>query len=330
MSNKGIVSGSTYRSSRSRQIFKSIPHYLPELRRVRSPGEFCEWLQFKMPYLFPLPAFPPRITLELTNECNLACRHCHRNEMNRPVGMMDGKLLEKIAAEIGRHPTCAVKLGGLGEPALHPDCKKLVTTFRDRRTRSSFYTNGTLLHQIPHEELLREWKIPHLIVSVDGLDAKSYEQIRAGGEYDRLRAAVQAFVNARKKLRCQTPLIEVRHVIFPHESDTQIAEFRRSWLQVADTVMFNPFVPHGPVNACGSSHRRRCRDIRREFYISWNGMAPLCGYQYLVTGQEWIADLHDMDIQQAWRLERLEKVRAMHRKGIQAIPDFCKLCHQTA
>lgn len=330
MSNKGIASGNTYRSGRSRQILKSLPHYMTELRRVRSPRGLYEWLQFKTPYLFPVPSFPPRITLELTNECNLACRHCHRNEMNRPVGMMDGGLLEKLAGEIGRHSTCIVKIGGLGEPALHPDGQKLMTTLRERGIRSYFYTNGTLLHQIPHEKLLREWRIPYLIVSVDGLDAKSYEQIRVGGEYDRLRAALQALFDARNKLRCKEPMIEVRHVIFPHESEAQIAEFKRFWLEVADTVMFNPFVPHGPVSACGTSHRRRCRDIRREFYIRWNGLVPLCGYQYLVAGQEWIADLHGMDIQQAWRLERLQKLRAMHRQGFQAIPDFCKVCHQTA
>jgi len=330
MSTHEIPLGNTYRTARSRQILNSIPHYLTELGHVRSPRGYFEWLQFKLPYLFPVPSFPPRITLELTNECNLACRHCHRNEMNRPVGMMDGDLLEKLAVEIGRHPECTVKIGGLGEPALHPNCKKLMTMFRDRGIRSAFYTNGTLLHQVPHEELLREWKIPHLIVSVDGLDAKSYEQIRVGGEYARLRSALRAFFTARNELGYKRPLIEVRHVLFPHETESQVAAFKRFWLRIADTVMFNPFVPHGSVKTCGSSHQRRCRDIRREFYIRWNGLTPLCGYQYLVAAQEWIADLHNTSVQEAWHLKRLQELRAMHRQGIQAVPDFCKLCHQTA
>lgn len=162
------------------------------------------------------------------------------------------------------------------------------------------------------------------------MDAESYERIRVGGEYDRLRAALQAFFQMRNKLRCENPLIEVRHVIFPQETNSQLAEFKRFWLQVADTVMFNPLEPRGPVNGCDSSPRRRCRDIRREFYIRWNGMVPLCGYQYIAAAQEWIADLHDVDIRQVWHLKRLQKLRAMHRQGVQAIPDSCKVCCQTA
>lgn len=155
MSDEGIALQSSYRSRRSQQILKSIPHYLTELRRVRSPRGLYEWLQFKTPYLFLVPPFPPRITLELTNECNLSCRHCHRTDMNRAVGLMDGTLLEKIVAELGRHPTCTVKIGGLGEPSLHLRCQWFMTVLRDREIRSILYTNGSLLDRFPHEELLR-------------------------------------------------------------------------------------------------------------------------------------------------------------------------------
>ncbi len=318
-----------YCLGRYRQVLKSFPHYLKELRAARNSGDLYAWLQFKLPYLFPIPAFPPSVTLELTNRCNFSCRYCHRSVMNREIGTMDCGLLQKILTEISGHRNTFLKIGGLGEPSLHPDCGKFMRSLNDRAVKSIFYTNGSLLQRFAHD-LVLEWKIPHLVVSVDGVDLQSYEHQRVGGNYEHLRATLQAFHRRRAELGHAKPMIEVRHVILPQETDAQLADFKRTWMEVADTVMFNHIIPSGPISADVQPPSRRCRDIRREMYVRWNGRVPVCGYQYLVNKDEWIADLHEATIRNAWHHNMLNKRRRHHLRGGTAIPAFCAVCSQTA
>jgi len=317
-----------YRRSRSWQRFKSIPHYLVELKGVRSYGDFKSWLQFKLPYISTLPSFPIKVTLELTNNCDLGCTYCHRSVMNRQLGAMDFDVLRKIADEISQHPGVHLKIGGLGEPALHKDFANIMVYLRDKNIKRTVYTNGLVLQRFDHEQVL-EWRIPHLVLSIDGIDARSFESQRVGGNYEQVKANLQAFYQRRKASALGKNLLEIRQVIVPGETPADLAGFRKTWLQTADTVMFNHVIPSG-VAASRDSRGRKCRDIRREMYIRWNGKVPLCGYQYLVTNQEWIADIHHVSIQDAWHHFRLQEVRSLHQRGYDSMPEFCKVCAQTA
>lgn len=317
---------STIARARLQQIRKSVPHYLRELSRARSVGDVSAWMQFKVPYVLAVPTFPPRVTIELTNRCNFGCPHCHRSVMKRGEGDIDFELFCKLADEICSQPQCIVKIGGLGEPSLYERFGDAMGALRDRRVRHITYTNGNVFERFTNDEIL-SWRIPHLIVSIDGTDANSYNRLRIGGVYDQLLAQFSAFRLARDGSRGSGPFLEVRHVIMPNESEEELRKFRARWMKVADTVMFNHLIP---ARARNSNCRRRCRDIRRELYVRSSGLIPFCGYQYLQTGYEWIGDLRTGSIRQAWNHERLDHVRHLHSKRAAHIPDFCRGCSQTA
>jgi molybdenum cofactor biosynthesis enzyme MoaA len=240
---------------------------------------------------------------------------------------MDYTLLEEIINEISEHPNTILKIGGLGEPGLYKECAKALELLRKRKVKYIFYTNGTLLHNMQHEDIF-ESRIPHLVVSIDGIDAESYSNSRIGGDYDRLRADIQAFYRKRNELGFKNPMIEVRHVIFPNETSTQITKFKKFWQEVADTVMYCHYIPSEPLTHGTSSQPRSCRDIMRELYIRWNGVVPLCGYQYLSGKQEWIADINNVSIQKAWLVPKLQELRICHSRDSSNIPGFCKTCVQ--
>src|SRR5215469_2704341 len=208
-------------SRRLRQLLLSVPRYCRELMHVRRPRELYEWIYYKLPYGFPLAEFPPRINLEPTNECNLACRHCPRSVMKRGLGFMDSTLFGKIAEEIGQHPSCSGKIVGLGEPALHPQFRDLMSQLRRTRVHSALYTNGELFKVFSPKEII-EWGVGLLIVSVDGLDEASFARIRVGGDYVVLKKMVTEFCRARAKLGFRSPELEIRHVIFPKESPSDL------------------------------------------------------------------------------------------------------------
>lgn len=84
-------------------------------------------MQHNLHFLKP-PFFPHYIQLELTNDCNLKCSHCSRQRFmdKRPVEYMDFTLFRKIIDEISAHPQSFIRIGGLGEQALHPEKGKIV------------------------------------------------------------------------------------------------------------------------------------------------------------------------------------------------------------
>ena len=86
---------------KSREIFHSFNHYFHELSRLRSPRDLADWIYYKSSTKFPLRSYPPVVNMELTNVCNLSCRHCHRPVLNvgRTQGYMSLGILKKIVEE---------------------------------------------------------------------------------------------------------------------------------------------------------------------------------------------------------------------------------------
>jgi hypothetical protein len=246
--------------------------------------------------------------------------------MKRGEGDMDFTLFCKLLDEVRAEGLCTVKMGGLGEPSIYERFGDAMLALRDRGIKHITYTNGTLFSRFSHAEIL-SWRIPHLVVSIDGVDASSFNRQRLGGNYAEVERSLVEFRAARDRASTGYPFIEVRHVILPKESPKELTHFRRQWLKVADTVMFNYIIP---ARISATRPRRRCRDIRREMYVRWTGRIPLCGYQYLQTDYEWIGDLRTGTIRDAWRHQRLNEVRRLHRAGGASVPDFCRNCSQTA
>jgi radical SAM protein with 4Fe4S-binding SPASM domain len=309
----------TLSKKRFRQVALSVPHYAREFAaEVHSLRDAYIWGYFKLPYLFPLSDFPIRVTLEPTNECNFGCRHCHRSIMDRGLGFMDMAVFRKIMLELRSHPSCILKVGGLGEPALHPELGEFMKIAQAQRTPTYLYTNGSLLRNFDHKEILG-WGLDLLVVSIDGLDATSFERIRVGGEYEKIRQAVEEFYAEKRRCKLRFPQVEIRHVIMPNEHPDELLKFKQGWLGISDTVKFNYLVPlvPGPLNA----PRPKCRDIMREFYIRWDGRVPMCGYQ-----SAWLGDLHSSTIHELWHDDKLQQLRNFHQNRDLSQAPACRTC----
>jgi uncharacterized Fe-S cluster-containing radical SAM superfamily protein len=306
---------------RFRQVLFSVPRYVREFKHVHKAHDVYQWTYYKVPYAFRLAAFPTRINLELTNECNLGCKHCPRSVMGRPLGFMPARLFSKITDEVARYPGTLIKVVGLGEPALHPQINDLMELIGERRIPSIVYTNGELFKACTAEQIVG-WNAQTIIVSVDGLDAESFARIRVGGDYVVLKKLVSEFYAARG--RRKSPEIEIRHVIFPKETQADLLRFRQEWLAISDTVKFNYL--YFPEQTTEELRDTKCRDIRRELYVYWNGKVPLCGYQYLSGEQEWLGNVETSSIASLWNSERLSEVRRCHEaRDLSELP-FCKTC----
>jgi MoaA/NifB/PqqE/SkfB family radical SAM enzyme len=307
---------------KKRQILFSVPGYLQELSRLRCPRELYSWIYFKCPYLFPLRNIPTYVTVEPTNSCNLSCKHCWHASMARPIGHMDVEVFEKIVREAGLFKPSLFKIGGAGEPAVHPRFRELMAVLAPHRLKVFVYTNGALLRRFTAEEVM-SWGIDTIVVSVDGLDSATYEKIKIGSRYEDLKNLIVNFHEYRNGSNRRKPVLEVRHIIMPKEPAAQILKFRNQWLSLADTVRFNAFEPESGFFQFDDPFPPRCRQIRRELCIQWDGRVPVCGGY-----REYAGNVRDHCLIDLWRDPRVEFLRQCNlRRDFAQIPLCRRCCH---
>jgi hypothetical protein len=187
--------------------------------------------------------------------------------------------------------------------------------------KAFLYSNGTVFKHF-HPEQICEWNINSVVLSIDGLNASSFEKKRKGGNYSEIRDGACNFANHRSKAK---PIFEVRHVILPNESDADLRAFKKDWLQIADTVKFNYLLPLRPHGAAVPSDVR-CRDIRREIYVRWDGRLLLCAGQDRQHPPQWLGDATRNLISELWFDVRLQDLRAAHSNRKPNPPAWCQNC----
>ncbi len=83
------------------------------------------------------------LAIELTNSCNLRCRHCPQGRVSTAEGFMD----EQTLRECLQHCSGYTELNWRGEPLLHPRLLDFVRIAKQTNgsLRLGFHTNGILL-----------------------------------------------------------------------------------------------------------------------------------------------------------------------------------------
>ena len=127
---------------------------------------------------------PIHITLELTHNCPLKCKHCF---INAGIGQtMSTEFLEKITREMVDIGVKSVQLTG-GEPLVHPNIIQLIDFLNDAGIRinittSGYYSNKNIISSISRI------KLGYVQVSLDGLEQR-HNSIR--GRNDAYKRAVE-------------------------------------------------------------------------------------------------------------------------------------------
>jgi radical SAM protein with 4Fe4S-binding SPASM domain len=155
------------------------------------------------------PALPTELQVEITGSCNLACPMClvrYRPALNRAQGSMPFELFRRVADALP--DLQVITLQGLGEPLLAPALFDMVEYASGRHARMGFNTNGTLLTREVSERLVRAG-LAWLHVSLDGATAATYEGIRDGASYDRVRRNVADLVDVKRRLGTESPRLSL-------------------------------------------------------------------------------------------------------------------------
>jgi len=129
-------------------------------------------------YYSPIPS----VGLEITNRCNLHCRHCFNYSGEGCVQELSLIELEELFDQIKNFGGKSVRISG-GEPTLHPDFVAIVSAAVQMGLLVALNSHGVYGPGLYRR--LIDLSIEQFIISLDGLQAAN-DRIRGRGVFQRL------------------------------------------------------------------------------------------------------------------------------------------------
>ncbi|HHE05084.1 MAG TPA: radical SAM protein, partial [candidate division WOR-3 bacterium] len=258
--------------------------------------------------------FPERITVELTNRCNLKCFMCPRNNVKMKLGDMSMEVFKKIIEEASKFlPVCLVPFFR-GESLLHPRFIEMLKIARDKGLGPiQMATNAYFLDEKITQELLN-LKIEFISFSIDVNDPQIYQKIRKHSDFRRVFSNILYFLEEKNKTPHKFPHIQVSAVKTPKNSPL-IADFVEFWKDKVDRVRI--YYAHSLNGKLGHLNeeeevleRKPCLKLLTDIVIYWNGDIAICNHDW--QRQLFIGNVRQDCIQDIWRGPVYRWIRQKH------------------
>lgn len=279
--------------------------------------------------------FPNRITIELTNRCNVSCIFCNRQKINMQLGDMEKPLFYKIIDEAAEHLPVKLVLFFRGESLLVPDLVEYIQYAKSKGLGPiQLASNALALTRKLAEDLITS-EIDFISFSLDTLNEEVYKESRLTGDLATSMENVKYLgrrCSEEKVAGRKAPTLQVSTIDLEIYKDEQ-QNFIKYWKQYVDIVRV--YYEHDEkghlvnkdvqklINLSGE--RKPCKKIFTDFIIYWDGKVALCNYDWEETYP--IGNVKEKSIQELWMSERFQKLREMHQKAEFEGKLLCKDCH---
>lgn len=267
--------------------------------------------------------YPLNLDVEVTNDCNLRCAFCVREQMSGPIGYMGKDMFKEICREIdGKVP--AMKLNWRGEPTLHEDLADFVRMAKKAGViEVMINTNGTLDYRTATD--LVTFGIDRIIFSIDSIDEETYESQRVGADFHQVINALSSLHAFRKAFsRNGKPYIRVQKIDLPETRNEKYVEYFAG--MGVDTVAINSYKEKDADLIEPEWEPLQCAQPFQRLVISWDGyFYPCCqGNTFKPIG-----NIKDMTIKEAWNSGLMNELRKSHKEGRQKEWSQCRSCETT-
>ncbi|WP_158946519.1 radical SAM protein [Pseudodesulfovibrio cashew] len=138
---------------------------------------------------------PHGAMVQISKKCNLRCVFCGHEAWKENTGFMDFELLQKVVEEINAIGANMTLVGPQGEPTLHPEFEKIIRYVGKHVPRALLCTNGTALTPSKIEAIV-DSGLTSVEISFAGYDAKSYESIYVGADFEKTTRNMQQLSDA--------------------------------------------------------------------------------------------------------------------------------------
>ena len=237
--------------------------------------------------------FPSRVTIEITNACNLNCSVCPRRFMTDPVGFMNFYLWKQIIDEIA-HKNITLVPFWRGESLLHPMVKPMLAYTIHKFKEIQFATNGILVEKYLDMVLLFDF------VSI------SYHT----------EDAVKAVKLLNKYRKNNKPRIQIS-VVKGETTESKIQDMRK----YVDVIrIYDKHSSNGQLGSIGGRENRRfCPKLVTDITIDYTGNVSRCCHNWMTDKP---MNVRDNSIQEVWNGDGYQQIRDNY-------PDeICSACEQ--
>mgnify|MGYP001162620716 CR=1 FL=1 len=288
-----------------------------------------------------LPDFPTYLDLELTNTCNFRCLMCPTGNLSqrRNTGFMEDSIYYRILDEIKEHKT-PIRFIRWGEPTTHPKLVEFTRAAKESGVMCHLNTNGSYLDGQRIDELLRI-PLDSIKFSFQGVDRKSYQEMRNIDFFDELMSTIKLFHKRRGQR--EFPFIHVSTTI-TYETLEQVEKFREKSSEFSDLVTVGRTVLGGRISMdevrLGKEEKEvlkhlisqeslvrehpECPEVFDKLSINWDGTLTACCTDY--DNKMLLGDIRKSPVKKIWRSKKLHEYRTILAEMRHGELDLCKDC----
>lgn len=279
--------------------------------------------------LYGMSKAPLSLQLEPTNWCNVNCICCSAPRSSRKKGYMDWDLFREIIDDAKQLNIQRIRLYLHGESTLHPRIVDMIRYIKTRELTVHVTTNGMLLDREKSEAILRSGIsfADHFTFSILGDTEETHNKIMRRSDLKKIRANIDAFLDARNRLGINGPVIETIFHSMP-ENKYEEEGYQDRWSHVVDHVKYV-----GRISRSFSDYKKedpaivrtqRCRVIQERMTVFWNGDVTICAQD--VDGDYVLGSLSKQSMQEIWNSEQLSFLRKINREKRFSEFPFCAKC----
>jgi hypothetical protein len=223
------------------------------------------------------PPFPQRITLELTNRCNLQCGFCPRKYMEPERGDMDVGLAKRLIDEMALHAPVQLVPFFRGETLLHPHWHEILAHAKACGCGPiQLASNATRLTPETGAALLATG-LDFVSFSLNPPDPRARAAPERTADYATCRDNVLAFLD--RKAKCGAKTVVQVSTVETQSRSPQVQDFVAFWRERPTGCASTSSIPATAIPAASPSRSRRstaASPAKNSFPTWWStGTAPL-------------------------------------------------------
>lgn len=272
--------------------------------------------------------YPLLVDIEMSSICNLRCPMCYtitaafRDHVN--TKRMDWDLYTKIIDEIGGKVP-AIRLSLRGEATLNKNFAAAIRYAKDKGIKEvSTLTHGFKL-SIPYFEELVEAGIDWITISIDGV-GETYERIRKPIRFEELLQKIKDIKQYKDERGLKRPVIKVQG-IWPAIKEDPTAYYD-TFAPYVDLVAFNPLIDYlgnDTETEIEYIENFSCPQQYQRLVIGADGLVMKCSNDE--ENKEVIGDLSTDTVHQIWHGEKMQAIRALHKRHGFKESAVCRKCY---
>ncbi|WP_440915367.1 radical SAM/SPASM domain-containing protein [Candidatus Pelagibacter sp.] len=298
-----------------------------EIQKLSKVAEKEEWKKYRENYDLAsnlnLLSYPIQLDFELNASCNLKCPMCPIS-VESPKGKgkntwFDFDFFKKLIDYSVKKGTRAIKLNYINEPLIRNDIVKFIEYAKASGILDIYLsTNGILLKKDLAKKLIQSG-LTRIQISIDAFTQDTYSKVRPGGELKKIIENVNDFLELKKTLNVQIPLLRVNFVK-TELNEFELDQFISYWKDKVDMIGVQEFIKPTKVTTQIKSKKTvkrknfKCSFPFKQLVINnEKQVLPCCtfwGEELALQKVEKPEDLLD-----AWNSPKMRDLRQKHLEG---------------